>query len=345
MKLRDNLAIFPVAAAGVCLEIFILSLWWMAGKGYVLHISLKRFLLVSHVYVIFIGIGIYLIGRRILKPFELILEGISFYGRGRWDYRIPSSSLQELDELARHLNHMAAKLSELDNLKNDFIANVSHELRSPLAAMEDYVRILLTQTEITGKNRENLLRVSGNLERLRHLVEELLDISQIESKQMRLQKERIHLPAMVREVCAFLKPRLDSAHIALETIFAQDAVELDADSAKLRQILANLLDNAVKYNRPGGRIRIKTAQDGTFLLLSIEDTGPGIPSEYFEIIFERFRRLPPLSPDVAKGVGLGLAISRTLARAMRGDIHVGSTVGAGSAFTIKLPLREDYGNN
>lgn len=339
MKLRDNFAIFPAALVGLTLEIFILYFYWAAKAGSNLEINSDAFMLRGQIYLLAACATSYLCGRILIRPLESILEGISLYGKGQLHHRIQRSKLRELDRLAEHLNRMAAKLAEFDTLKNDFIANVSHELRSPLAAMEGYVILLLARSSISGKDHDNLLRVNNNLIRLRRLVENLLDVSQIEARGMQVQTEPFNLDDAIKEVCALLAPQIEARHLKLELKLAQDLPDANADSAKVRQILTNLVDNAVKYNRENGQLTVSVRADSDTLRVSIRDAGPGIPPEHLENIFERFRRLPTTSPEIAKikGVGLGLAISRGLARAMGGNIWAESTVGVGSSFILTLP--------
>lgn len=347
MKLKNNLILVATLVMGLSLEFGLLSLFWMlrdsdpssAFAG-------ARFLLLGQVFVLGSCALAYLASRHVLRPVEDIVEGIADFGRGKFELRIPKHGIREFDLVADRLNSMASKLQELDALRSGFLANVSHELRSPLAAMEQYLSLLLEETQITGQSRENLLRIRNNLGRLRHLVENLLEMSKIEAGKLELKLELFDPAAEIEEACALLSVKIKSRGLALNLELDKSIGTLSLDRGKLRQILINLLDNAVKYNREAGSIGVSLSAREGALFITVEDTGWGIQPEHMEALFERFRRLPPNSQEAPRtsGVGLGLAISRGLARAMGGDLTVRSEPGKGSAFTCSLPIeRKTYG--
>ncbi len=341
MKLRDNLTLVMVAVLGLSLETGLLTIFWTVRESDLAPASdTLQFLLQGQAFVLAACALAYYSSRLLLRPMESILDGIANFARGRFDHRIQKSKIHELDMVVEQLNRMAGKLQELDTMKTEFVANVSHELRSPMAAMEEYIEILLEGSRRAGRNRDNLLRIQDNLARLRALVENLLEMSRIEAGKLPLSPEGFDLGAEIQDICALLAPRLESRGLALETDLSPSAGKVHADRGKVKQILINLVDNAVKYNRKGGSVTVRAAARNGALRVTVEDTGPGIRPEHMSGLFERFRRLPPASPETAKagGVGLGLAISRGLARAMGGDITAESKVGRGSAFTLSLPL-------
>lgn len=339
MRLRDNFSLYPVALVAATLETFILYIYWNGRTGSFLHMETDNFLLASHLYLLLACLVAYLTALALIRPFESILEGIVLYANGKLDHRIRRSKIKELDQLAEHLNNMAGKLTELDRMKNDFIANASHELRSPLAAMEGYVSLMLEQGNIVDRDRENLIRVNSNLARLRRLVENLLDVAQIEARRIPIKPESCDLNAIAQDVCALFSLQIKERHLALVVAMDSRLPTADADPARVRQILTNLLDNAVKYNRQGGTLSVRSSMEGNRVALSVEDSGAGMPAESLDSLFQRFRRLPAPSPEVAKvkGVGLGLAISHGLALAMGGDLKARSKLGVGSTFTLYLP--------
>lgn len=323
--------------AGLSIEAFTGTVLWL---DIIPELNRGRFLLLGQGFLLLACALTYLTGRYFMKPLENVLEGIKEYGLGHFQHNIPPSRIRELDQLAQRLNQMAARLMELDNLKTEFIANISHELRSPLAAMEGYIPLLLPE-KAPPQARKNLERMQVNLVRLRHLVENLLEISRIEAHQAQNRPERVDIKEAAREVCDLFAPRLRTHKLNLEVHIPEGASRAYADPAKLRQILVNLLDNAIKYNGPGGKVRICAKTDAKLLYLEIQDTGPGIRPEDVDNLFKRFQRLPPASPELAqvKGAGLGLAISRSLARMMGGDLRLERGSGQGSAFILSLPLR------
>lgn len=338
LKSQDNLVLFAVASCAAALEALIIGLWAGSGPAGPFLLGMDRFLILSHAYLFAACAAVYLMGRRIIRPIDAILEGISLYGQGRLTHRIPHSKIRELDDLARYLNRMAARLSEVDTMKNDLVANVSHELRSPLSAMESYVKLLLEEEGFSKRARENLRRVDGNLVRLRLMVEELLDTAQIESKTLKLDIRTLDLCELLQDAASLYEPLAADRGLKFEILSCEKGHTISADPAKVRQVLGNLLDNAVKYNRPGGSVTISAEPEGNGMKISVRDVGGGIPEHLLDSIFERFRRLPP-TPGTAKvrGAGLGLAISRGLAQAMGGTVRVRSEEGVGSTFELILP--------
>ncbi len=341
MKFRDNVAAFSTAMTALSLEFFLLLVLGAGEFRSDLPLERDRFMLLGQTYLLGACLVTYLAGRYFVKPLQSILEGVAEFSKGHLRHRIPPSRVKELDQLSQQLNGMAARLLELDSMKNDFVANVSHELRSPLAAMESYVALLL-RDPVAEQARGNLLRLQENLARLRHLVEDLLDISQIEARQAQVQPEAVSLSEIARDVCALFSAQCSARRITVKLDIPKSLPKAHADPARVRQILINLVDNAMKYNRAGGEIALSASPERKRLLVSVQDTGMGIAPEHLENIFERFHRLPPASPEAAriKGAGLGLSISRGLAQLMGGDITVASAHDKGSTFTLSLPSRE-----
>ena len=154
--------------------------------------------------------------------------------------------------------------------------------------------------------------------------------------------EPFNLAEAIKDVCALLTPRFSARRLTLEMNLDAETLEVRADRDKVKQILTNLVDNAVKYNKEGGTVTVSMSSTGGRLRVMVRDTGLGIAPEYMESLFERFHRLPATSAEAAKvkGAGLGLAISRGLARAMDGELEAESVVGAGSSFSLIIPTRK-----
>lgn len=334
MRLRDNVAIFSTAVAGLCIEALLVLIVSIEGG-----IDRDRVLLTGQAYLLAACAATYFAGRHFVKPLEVILGGIEEYSRGQLKHRIPPSRVKELDELSQHLNRMADRLHELDRLKDDLIANVSHELRSPLAAIEGYVTLLQEDGAASAQARDNLSRIQVNLARLGRLVENLLEMSALEERGGAPRAQPIDTRKALDEVCELFRLQLRARNLALDLTSPPGLPAVLADPEKFRQALINLMDNAIKYNREGGGVRVSARALDGFVLISIRDTGPGIAAKDIPLLFERFRRLPHALPEYAKvkGAGLGLAISRSWVRLMGGDIVIESEPGRGSTFTLSLP--------
>jgi two-component system phosphate regulon sensor histidine kinase PhoR len=231
------------------------------------------------------------------------------------------------------------KLERLEKVRQEFLSNVSHELRTPLAAITAY-----TETLIDGglDDADNSLRflntIHRNAERMRALVNDVSELSAIESGAVSLSPERLPLRQFVQDVFAGLAPRAAQQGVRLDNQIA-DEFYVTADRRRLEQILVNLVDNAVKFNHPGGNVAVcaEIAEDGHHQLIRVRDTGSGIPAEHLPRVFERFYRVDRARSRDAGGTGLGLAIVKHLARAHGGEAYVSSEVGVGSEFSIKLP--------
>ncbi len=233
-------------------------------------------------------------------------------------------------------------LERLERVRQEFLSNVSHELRTPLASITAY-----TETLLDGAidDVENSLRFLGtiqrNAERMRALVNDISELSAIESGAVKLSPERFPLLALVHEVFAGLAPRALKHGVRLEARISEE-LQITADRRRMEQILVNLVDNAIKFNRPGGAVTVSSeaSRDGLQHFVRVRDTGPGIPAEHLPRVFERFYRVDKARSREAGGTGLGLAIVKHLARAHGGEAYVTSEVGAGSEFSIRIPWRD-----
>ncbi|MGH9833297.1 MAG: sensor histidine kinase [Blastocatellia bacterium] len=233
------------------------------------------------------------------------------------------------------------KLEMLERVRQEFLSNVSHELRTPLSAITAY-----TETLLDGgiDDHENSLRflstIQRNAERMKALVNDISELSAIEAGAAHLAIERLPLSQIVSEVFSGLAPRAAKHGVTLRHQIAEE-FQVSADRYRLEQILINLVDNAIKFNRPGGAVTVtvQASEDQSHQTIKVRDTGPGIPAEHLPRVFERFYRVDKARSREAGGTGLGLAIVKHLARAHGGEAYVTSEVGVGSEFSIKLPQR------
>jgi two-component system phosphate regulon sensor histidine kinase PhoR len=232
------------------------------------------------------------------------------------------------------------KLERLERVRQEFLSNVSHELRTPLAAITAY-----TETLIDGglDDSDNSLRflntIHRNAERMRGLVNDVSELSAIESGTVVLSPERLPLRQFVNDVFTGLAPRASKHGVKLDNKVAE-GFYVTADRRRLEQIIINLVDNAIKFNHPGGSVTVAadTGEDGQYQFIRVCDTGAGIPAEHLPRVFERFYRVDQARSREAGGTGLGLAIVKHLARAHGGEAYVTSDIGTGSEFSIKLPV-------
>jgi signal transduction histidine kinase len=240
--------------------------------------------------------------------------------------------------LARGLNDMTQRLRELDELKRTFVASVTHELRSPLGAIESYVKALLRDARgLSDDERRQLERVRENAARLAHFVSSLLDMAKIERGKLDFHPRLTDVAKVVEDTVLFLKSRAQEEGKALEYRGEPGLPSIGADPDLVTQVVTNLVSNAVKFTRPGGRVDVSLRRAGAFLEVSVQDTGVGIPPEALPRIFAPFERVR--NPLKAGGAGLGLAISKAIVEMHKGSISARSEPGRGSTFSFTLPLQ------
>jgi two-component system phosphate regulon sensor histidine kinase PhoR len=230
------------------------------------------------------------------------------------------------------------RLERLERVRQEFLSNVSHELRTPLSAILAFVETLedgaINDTE---NNRRFLAVIRRNSERMRSLIEDILELSAIEAGTSPVKASPVRLRPLVEHVRTALAARAAAASVVINNeVRAQTTVY--ADARRLEQMLTNLIDNAIKFNREQGTVTVRHEQSGERDLVSIMDRGDGIPLEHLARIFERFYRVDRARSREMGGTGLGLAIVKHLALAHGGEVNVVSTPGEGSTFTVELPV-------
>ena len=251
--------------------------------------------------------------------------------------REATAELAEQNELLRR---QALELAEASRLKDQFLANVSHELRTPLNAVLGYTSLLLQGVfgALPDEQRQRLERVDSNGRHLLAIINDLLDVARIEAGKMPVELERFALAALVDEVMVEVEPLIEKSGLDVSRDVAPDLPEIESDRQKVKQILINLLSNALKFTADGSvAIRARRTDDGEGVAVAVADTGVGISDEHQRTIFEAFGQT---GTAVARteGTGLGLSICRRLATVLGGDIELESVEGEGSTFTLILPL-------
>jgi len=241
--------------------------------------------------------------------------------------------IAQRDELAG----LTKALQEADRQKNRFLAVLGHELRNPIMALSGGLE-LLEKREGTELAREIRSGMRRSLKHVTRLVEDLLDIARIDQGKISLRKERLHLQEVLGFAMEAVRPALEEAEHALHLDVTPEPIWLDADPARITQIINNLVGNAVKYTPPGGRIDLSVGRDGSSALLQVTDNGVGIPAEQQSRIFEIFEQIEGGARATQDGLGIGLALVRQLVELHDGSIVLArSAVGEGSTFEVRLP--------
>jgi two-component system phosphate regulon sensor histidine kinase PhoR len=233
--------------------------------------------------------------------------------------------------------HEVTEIERAETMRRDFVANVSHELRTPLTSISGYVETLLDGKDLVPVTREFLNIIQKNATRMNRLTEDLLTLARVESGDFKPQLQSISARALVGDAVESLMPVVQDAGMRMEQgETCTDGVLADPDA--LQQVFGNLIENATKYGRSGGRIRMGANCDGEKVEFYVQDFGPGIPYEHQPRIFERFYRVDKARSRESGGTGLGLSIARHIVHAHGGDIRVESELGHGAMFFFRLPM-------
>jgi signal transduction histidine kinase len=318
-----------------------------------------------------LGLGMALVAslfvaRRVVRPLETLKNGVERIGSGDMNSRLDLKTGDDIEVLAEEFNRMAEslreaysglekkveerthelglaneRLKELDQMKSDFVSHVSHELRTPLTAIKGAVDLMLRGVAgpLTDKQAHFLTRVRSNTQHLAGLINDLLDLSKIESGRIEVKSSRVSLSGLVHEVVEALRPVAAEKVIALEATLREPSILVWADRDKINQVLTNLIGNAIKFTPVQGRVTVSTSRNGEeSIQVSVSDSGPGVPPDEKEKIFAKFYQIAEVNGENSKGTGLGLAISKALVELHGGKIWVESEPNSGSTFCFTLPL-------
>ena len=234
--------------------------------------------------------------------------------------------------IMRDISH----LRELDKMKSDFVAAITHDLRSPLTAIQGSIALLPELGELTDEQQEFAERAMRNAEHMDTLIRNLLDIGRIEAG-LEMEMEPIRLDAVIEEVVANLLGAARSKGLILKAVVPNDVPPVRGNHTRLMQVMTNLLDNAIRYTPSGGNITVRVEEDGDHVTVSVSDTGVGIPAHAKARIFDKFYRVEGAETRELEGIGLGLATVKSIVEKHGGQISVKSTEGEGSTFYFSLP--------
>jgi ammonium transporter len=246
----------------------------------------------------------------------------------------------ELAELLRRVEMARDAAAEAASAKSRFLASMSHELRTPMNAIIGFTRLVSRNSQgLPEKQVDNLSKILVSAEHLLALIDEILDLSRVEAGEVVLDLAETRIDEIIREAAETLEPLVDRPRVKLVVDAAEAVPPVVTDRDKVKQILLNLLSNAIKYTDEGS-VAVTATADGGRLRVGVSDTGVGIPDDELGKVFEEFHRAETSTTTRRSGTGLGLTISRRLARALGGDVTVRSRLGAGSVFTLELPLQD-----
>lgn len=288
------------------------------------------------------------------RPIGKIIDGARIIGRGKLDHQIQVQSKDELKTLADEFNVMAIRLKELDQMKQDFVSNVTHELRSPMTSIRGYLDFLLKGDagKLTAQQHDYISVVKNNAVRLGRFIDNLLDVAKIEAHKLKLTPEACDLAEIAHEMEVLFKPQLQEKKLKFINAVPATKGKAFVDKDKVAEVLINLLSNAIKFTPEGGQVTLAAVESSNHFEVQIEDTGPGIPADMIGKLFNKFEQVKS-SQGMArkqKGTGLGLAIVKGIIEAHGGKIWIESPArsGVGSVFRFTLPkltseLKDKFG--
>lgn len=279
----------------------------------------------------------YVIARRLSGRVHRLAEAAGSIASGDLDHRVPVEGGDEIADLARRFNVMAGSLAEARRREREFLASVSHELRTPVTAIRGYAGAIADGTaESTDERAAALAVIETESERLERLVQDVVDLARLGSNEFRLERSTVDLAGTLEEAA-----RAHAAHAADSGLRLDSAIapplRATTDPVRVRQIVSNLTENALRVTPSGGTVRISGRVEGSWIAIEVADTGPGIAAADLPHVFERGYLWNAYKSERRVGTGLGLAIVRELATALGGRMDVASDPGRGSTFRLLLP--------
>ena len=271
-------------------------------------------------------------------PLKKITYATEQYAAGNMHYEFQVDSDDEIGYLAACLNFMASEIARAEDDQKKFVANVSHDFRSPLTSIRGYLEAMIDGTIPPELYEKYLGIVLNETERLTKLTNGLLTLNNLNTKGMMLDRTDFNINAVIRSTAASFEGTCRQKTMAIELVLTGDTMYVNADLGKIQQVLYNLTDNAIKFSHPDSVIRIETTVKKNKLFVSVKDSGIGIPKEDLKFIFDRFYKSDLSRGKDKKGTGLGLSIVKEIIHCHNENINVVSTEGVGTEFIFSLPL-------
>lgn len=274
-------------------------------------------------------------------PLRKITEATEQYASGNMHYEFQVESEDEMGYLAASLNYMASEIARSEDDQKKFVANVSHDFRSPLTSIKGYLEAMLDGTIPPEMHEKYLNIVLNETERLTKLTNSLLTLNNLNTRGMMLDKCIFDINRIIRDTAASFEGTCRQKTIAIELILTSDELFVNADVGKIQQVLYNLLDNAIKFSHRDSIIKVETTEKHNKIFVSVKDSGIGIPKDDLKLIWDRFYKSDLSRGKDKKGTGLGLSITKEIISAHGEHINVISTEGVGSEFIFSLPVADD----
>jgi signal transduction histidine kinase len=314
----------------------------MIRESYYLRAGMVAFIL-ALLATLLVGLSLFFFLTRRLRSLSDAVRG---FERGDLGRRVEARGRDELGALSRSFNEMAAtietdveKLRLAERMRRDLIANISHDLRSPLASIQAYLETMaMKDSQLAPQERKRFLEISiRNTGSLQRLVEELFELAKLDARQVSLKREPIQVAELAQDVALKLAPQAERAGVTLSVDPAPDLPLVSCDVGLIERVLTNLIENALQYTPRGGTVRVAITENGGAIQVAVADTGAGIDPQDLPHIFERFYRADKSRDRSTGGAGLGLAIARQVVELHGSVLEVDSRPGEGARFAFSLP--------
>ncbi len=335
---RDMLSVYTVVAADFQIQGYIIMhmplsyiMRDMNDLLNIYYISAALIFLISLIILLVFTIFVY-------RPLRKIIRATEEYAKGNYEYELKSTGNDEMGYLSATLGYMAEEIARSEENEKKFIANVSHDFRSPLTSIRGYLEAIMDGTIPPELTKKYLGIVLNETERLTGLTNSLLQLNSLNVRGLSLDRKDFDINFTIKRTCETFEGRCRDRDITIDLVLTGESMMVEADESRIKQVLYNLLDNAIKFSRDHSTIKIETTEKAGKLFISVRDEGEGIPKESLGHIFDRFYKTDPSRGRDKKGTGLGLAIVKEIIKAHDENINVISTVGVGTEFIFTLPV-------
>ncbi len=280
----------------------------------------------------------FLLSGRLVAPFNRLTQHINEVKEGFSTELVQEPAYYETEQIVGAFNRVLARMRTLDESRSEFVSNVSHELKTPMASMKVLADSLLQNENVPVEMyREFLTDIDAEIDRENKIISDLLSLVKLDNKEVRMNITKVNIGDLTEIICRRIRPLAQKRDIEI-TLVVERPVVAEIDEVKMTLVLTNLIENAVKYNKEHGKVNVTIDADHQNFTVTVEDTGIGIPEDSIDRIYERFYRVDKSRSREVGGTGLGLAITKNAVLLHRGTIKVRSKLGEGSIFTVTIPL-------
>lgn len=327
----------PIEVGGKVIGV-ILGSQTVTGTLYPFVSSILKMFLLSCLFALLVAlVAVYIVTYSITNPLRKMSEITREYATGDFSKRIEIKGNNELSELAQSLNSMAQSLSALEYSRRSFVANVSHELKTPMTSIGGFIDGILDGTISQEEETKYLKVVSNEVKRLARLVSSMLNLSKIEAGELSLNLKNVDIPSLIFNTLLSFEQSINQKSIEITGLDTMQSLKANVDEGLFTQVIYNLIDNAVKFTNDGGYIYVEATQDSTHTTVKIRNSGQGVPPDEIERIFERFYKVDKSRGLDTKSTGLGLYIVKSIVEMHGGTISASSELGEYTEFKLTVP--------